>query len=114
MFCFDNEFSSFSHKTVYFDFQDGSTPPLLPGAEEKHGALTQLETSAVNIHEALKVVLDYQTHYKLRMASGRAVAEYLFDRVKYWSLGQTVLMVAIGVGQVWVLRRFFAEKKENL
>ena len=48
------------------------------------------------------------------MATGRNVAEYLFDRVKYWSLGQTVLIVFVAAGQVFTLRKFFAEKKENI
>ena len=30
-FCFSKEFSTFTHKTVYFDFQGGEDPPLLPG-----------------------------------------------------------------------------------
>uniref|UniRef100_A0A8C0EBF3 Transmembrane p24 trafficking protein 3 n=1 Tax=Bubo bubo TaxID=30461 RepID=A0A8C0EBF3_BUBBB len=29
-FCFSNEFSTFSHKTIYFDFQVGDEPPILP------------------------------------------------------------------------------------
>eukprot|EP00795_Rhopilema_esculentum_P003791 gene3791-15075_t len=96
--------------------QNGEAPPLpaMPHEDPKFGAMTQLETSAVNIHEALKVIIDYQTHYKLRMATGRNVAEYLFDRVKYWSLGQTVLMVLVAAGQVYTLRNFFAEKKETI
>ena len=56
MFCFSNEFSSFSHKTVYFDFQNGQIVPL-SNMDIQQGAMTQLETSAVNIHEALKVIL---------------------------------------------------------
>ena len=61
-----------------------------------------------------QVIIDYQTHYKLRMANGRSVAEYLFDRVKYWSFGQTVLIVFVAATQVYMLRNFFAEKKENI
>ena len=48
------------------------------------------------------------------MATGRSVAEYLFDRVKYWSIGQTVLIACVGLGQVYMLRNFFATKKENI
>lgn len=39
-FCFSNEFSTFTHKTVYFDFQVGEDPPLFP--ENRVSALTQV------------------------------------------------------------------------
>ena len=40
-FCFSNEFSTFTHKTVYFDFQVGDDPPLFPN-ENRVTALTQV------------------------------------------------------------------------
>lgn len=40
-FCFSNEFSTFTHKTVYFDFQVGDDPPLFP-SENRVTALTQV------------------------------------------------------------------------
>jgi protein ERP2 len=70
-----------------------------------------MENSAVNIHEDLRSVLDYQTHHKLREAQGRAFAEDLNDRVFYWSLGQSIIVLMIGVGQVLILRSFFTEKR---
>ena len=54
-FCFSNEFSTFSHKVVYFDFQAGDEMPLTNEMGAHHTALTQLETSCVTIHEDLKV-----------------------------------------------------------
>jgi len=113
-FCFSNEFSTFSHKTVYFDFQVGDEAPLNKDVGAHHTALTQLETSAVTVHESLKVVIDYQTHHKLRETTGRDMAEYLNERVFYWSLGQAVTIVVISIIQVLVLRRFFAEKRSNI
>lgn len=48
-FCFSNEFSTFSHKTVYFDFQVGDEPPILPDMGNKVTALTQVsETPILN------------------------------------------------------------------
>ncbi|XDC76830.1 hypothetical protein R6Z07F_008003 [Ovis aries] len=82
-FCFSNEFSTFTHKTVYFDFQVGEDPPLFP-SENRVSALTQMESACVSIHEALKSVIDYQTHFRLREAQGRSRAEDLNTRVAYW------------------------------
>nr|XP_020748207.1 transmembrane emp24 domain-containing protein 7 isoform X3 [Odocoileus virginianus texanus] len=81
-FCFSNEFSTFTHKTVYFDFQVGEDPPLFP-SENRVSALTQMESACVSIHEALKSVIDYQTQFLLREAQGRSRAEDLNTRVAY-------------------------------
>lgn len=39
--CFSNEFSTFSHKLVYFDFQVGEETPL-PGTSDHQTALTKV------------------------------------------------------------------------
>jgi protein ERP2 len=39
--CFSNEFSTFSHKLVYFDFQVGEEPAL-PGTQEHLTAMTKV------------------------------------------------------------------------
>lgn len=54
-FCFSNEFSTFSHKVVYFDFQAGDEIPLTKDLGAHQTALTQMETACVTIHEDLKV-----------------------------------------------------------
>lgn len=113
-FCFSNEFSTFTHKVVYFDLQVGDEDvPLGPDFGDHVTAMTQMESSAVTIHEALKVVADYQTHHKLRETTGRAFAEDVNERVQYWSIGVTVVIFLIGVGEVLVLRSFFTDKKNK-
>ncbi|KAM7048394.1 transmembrane emp24 domain-containing protein 3 [Molossus nigricans] len=110
-FCFSNEFSTFSHKTVYFDFQVGDEPPILPEMGNKVTALTQMESACVTIHEALRTVIDSQTHYRLREAQDRARAEDLNSRVSYWSAGETVALFVVSVSQVLLLKSFFTEKR---
>ncbi|KAF6727143.1 Transmembrane emp24 domain-containing protein 3 [Oryzias melastigma] len=111
--CFSNEFSTFTHKTVYLDFRHGEEEPLLQSMT-RSTALTQLESSCVAIHEILKVVIDSQTWYRLREAQDRTKAEHLFERVTYWSFGETVLLFVIGIGQVMLLKSFFSEKKGSV
>lgn len=113
-FCFSNEFSSFTHKVVYFDLQVGAEDPLTPQIGAHHTALTQLEMSMVRIHEALKMVKDYQTHHRLREMSGRDKAEFLNERVQYWSIGESIVFVSIGLTTVFILRRFFASKRDRI
>lgn len=113
-FCFSNEFSTFSHKVVYFDFQAGDDVPLTKDMGAHHTALTQMETAAVTIHEDLKIATDYQTHHRLRESQGRDMAEYLNERVQWWSIGEACLIISVGICQVIILRRFFAEKRSTI
>lgn len=113
-FCFSNEFSSFSHKKIYFEFYTGNEPPLTEGMGERQVVMTQLETSIVKIHEGLKLVRDYQTHHRLRESQGKIAAANLNIRVQYWSLGESLLFVFISLLQVFILRRFFAVKRTNI
>ncbi|NWZ36886.1 TMED3 protein, partial [Brachypodius atriceps] len=112
-FCFGNEFSTFSHKIVYFDFQVGDEPPILPDMNNRVTALTQLESACVTIHEMLKAVIDSQTHYRLREAQDRSRAEELNGRVSYWSLGETLILFVVSIGQVMLLKSFFTEKRPS-
>ncbi|XP_029355001.1 transmembrane emp24 domain-containing protein 3 [Echeneis naucrates] len=111
--CFSNEFSSFTHKMVYLEFRHGDEEPLMPSMSSST-ALTQLESSCVSIHEILKVVVDSQTWYRLREAHDRSRAEHLHERVTYWSIGETVLLFVIGIGQVMLLKSFFSDKKGSV
>ncbi|XP_057703413.1 transmembrane emp24 domain-containing protein 3 [Corythoichthys intestinalis] len=111
--CFSNEFSTFSHKSVYLNFRHGAEEPLMPGMY-RATALTQLESTCVSIHEILKVVAESQRWYKLREAHDRLRAEHLHDRVNLWSIGETILLFVIGVGQVMMLKSFFHDKKGSV
>ncbi|XP_043492630.1 transmembrane emp24 domain-containing protein 7 [Polistes fuscatus] len=108
--CFSNEFSTFSHKLVYMDFQVGNELPL-PGLGEQVTVMTQMESSAQVVHENLNSILDYQTHHRLREAQGRKRAEDLNERVLWWSVMETIAIVVISVGQVFILKNFFTERR---
>lgn len=110
--CFSNEFSTFSHKLVYMDFQVGDEEPL-PGVGEHSTAMTQLETSAQEVHENLNNIIDYQTHHRLRETQGRKRAEDLNERVMIWSVFVTLSMICVGISQVFVLKSFFSEKRPS-
>lgn len=108
--CFSNEFSTFSHKLVYMDFQVGDEQPL-PGVGEHATVMTQMESSAQEIHKHLTTIGEYQTHHRLKEAQGRKRAEELNERVMWWSIIETILILVIGICQVFVLKNFFSEKK---
>ncbi len=71
----------------------------------------QMESACVSIHEALKSVIDYQTHFRLREAQGRSRAEDLNTRVAFWSIGEAIILLVVSISQVVLLRSFFSDKK---
>ena len=108
--CFSNEFSTFTHKVVYIDWQVGEEAPLLsPSSPER--AMTFMETSAQAIHEKLNQIIDDQTHYRLRETQGRAHAEDLNERVQIWSISEVVIIVLVGALQISIIRGFFKSRK---
>lgn len=84
---------------------------FLYSSDINHLFLFQMESAAVSVHNSLNEVSDYQTHLMLREASGRAFAEFLNERVFYWSICETVAVLVIGIGQIIVLRSFFTDKR---
>ncbi|XP_044762553.1 transmembrane emp24 domain-containing protein 3 [Coccinella septempunctata] len=108
--CFSNEFSTISHKIVYMDFQVGEEEPL-PGLGEHITALTKMESSAADTHKALSTIIDFQTHHRLREAQGKKRADEMNERVLWWSVIQTFVIIIISVGQVIILKNFFTERK---
>ena len=113
-FCFSNEFSTFTHKIVYFHLKvgDEDEPKLFTGPKEQHHALTSMETSTQRIRNLFQRIEDLQTHYKLREFQGRLFAEELAEGVQFWSIGQCIALLVVGFGQVIILRSFFADNRK--
>ena len=60
-FCFSNEFSTFTHKIVYFDFQVGDEKPLIDRGDDKHAtAMTMV---------SFQIILYMSKCYQLFMCS---------------------------------------------
>lgn len=109
--CFSNEFSTFSHKVVFVDWQvgDADTPLMNPASPLR--SLTFMEQSTQGIHDKMNVVIDDQTHYRLREAQGRAHGEDLNERVQMWSVAQLSVIIVVGILQVTLIRSFFSNRK---
>ncbi|CAF4941053.1 unnamed protein product [Pieris macdunnoughi] len=95
--CFSNEFSTFSHKLVYMELNVGPELPL-PGVGDHATVLTQLKTSAEEIHSALNRI------------KGRKRAEDLNERVFWWSIGETLAIFCVTFAQVMILKNFFSDR----
>lgn len=63
--CFSNEFSTFTHKTVYLSFESGDENPVFKGIQEHDTVMTFMEATADEIHSSLDDTINGQTHYRL-------------------------------------------------
>jgi len=97
-YCFSNEMSSLTGKTVSFNVHgvmyvedDGHTAPI----EKEIRALAQ----------ALEAVKDEQEYIVVRERLHRDTAESTNDRVKWWSIVQTVVVFAVCGWQIFYLKR---------
>ena len=113
-FCFGNEFSTFTHKIVSFDIRDEAVANLAMEAGETVPTVkTAAITSCDNIHQEMSAVVNYQRDFRLREALGRYLAESMHQNVTWWSIGQAIVILLTGFGQVFILKTFFTEKRST-
>lgn len=108
-FCFSNEFSTFTHKVIYFELRPHDHDSLANEAGKKKPSVdTQVEHYMENIHAANSEVVDMQRQYKMDEIRDRSLAEDLNSRVQWWSIGEAFIVVIVGVSQVYMLKTLFA------
>ncbi|XP_048418885.1 transmembrane emp24 domain-containing protein 3-like [Stegostoma tigrinum] len=112
-FCFGNQFSTFTHKRIYFHLEVGEEVPIIPTAEGKDSALTQLEASCLSIHTALRSVMSMQAQQRIQALIDRLHAEDMNTHIIYWASSETIILFLVTVGQVIILKRFFTDKRAN-
>lgn len=117
-FCFGNEFSAYSHKLIFFEFEVGPAPgeddddfkiPETP-SEKASSDLVRFETIARQIRMNLDSIVEAQTRHRLLEAEQRMRAEDIRSRVSWWSAIETVAFVLVGTIQVWVIQSFFSRQ----
>jgi p24 family protein gamma-3 len=114
--CFSNEFSTFTHKLVFMDWQIGSYEQqqqelLGVNSATISGAMTLMETSAQTIHDRMSILQEDQQFYQLKEAQDREHAEELNTRVQIWSIAQLLIITFVGILQVSIIRSFFSKRR---
>lgn len=110
-FCFGNQFSTISHKVIFFDISPDDVDRLaVEAGDETPRAQTASESACDNIHFEMSAVVENQRDYRLKEAIGRHIAEGLHSKVWWWSVGQSMIILIIGFGQVFILKTFFTDK----
>jgi len=103
-YCFSNEFSQVTGKTVSFNVHG-----IMYVEDDAHTAPIEKEIRALS--SALEAVKDEQEYIVVRERLHRDTAESTNDRVKWWSITQTGLLVLVCGTQVYYLKRTFEVKR---
>ncbi|KAL3094842.1 hypothetical protein niasHS_006137 [Heterodera schachtii] len=128
--CFDNSFSYQTRKVVFFEIylydangtleEEDVTKFALKGSDAamqemlKQVGMTiqQFQESFTTIKTRLDRVEYYQGQFRASEARDRAVVGANNDRVQFWSLVNTVVMLIVGGIQVWTIRSLFEENSK--
>ncbi|KAI9020749.1 supernatant protein factor C-terminal domain-containing protein [Phycomyces nitens] len=105
-FCFGNQMSSVTAKSISFNVHDME--------KVNESAKEHIDPIAREIREladTIQSVKSEQEYIVVRERKHRDTAESTNARVKWWSLGQVGLLIAVCLWQVTYLKRFFEVKR---
>lgn len=108
-YCFSNQMSTMTPKIVMFNMEIGDAPEeTADGEEPSHN---KLETMIKELSHALSGVKHEQEYMSVRDRIHRAVNENTNSRVVMWSFFEALVLVAMTLGQVYYLKRFFEVRR---
>ncbi|XP_017281077.1 transmembrane emp24 domain-containing protein 1b [Kryptolebias marmoratus] len=120
--CFDNSFSRFSEKMVFFEIiiegQGGDVggDDEWPGLEEPDGNLLEyklddIRESMDSLHKRLERSRQMQTVLRAFEARDRNLLEDNLWRVSFWSCASVLVMLGVALTQVYTVRKLFDDKR---
>ncbi|XP_045456750.1 transmembrane emp24 domain-containing protein 5-like [Melitaea cinxia] len=120
-FCFDNTFSTFSEKTVFFDlmmesedsnekdYEDDREMELGNDAETYLMRVSDISDSVARIRDNVSAARRLQEFLSAHEARDRNLAEDMCSRVLSRSLLQITVMLVVGITQVYFLKSLFED-----
>lgn len=122
-FCFDNSFSSYNSKTVFFEFVVEAENEGEWDSEENFEFNNAIEPYDLKIDDVQEVVNSIRANMnkarhlqeliKSNEARDRNVAEENFFMVNTYSMLQLILMIVVGLIQVFMVKSLFDEKSKG-
>uniref|UniRef100_A0A2H1W971 SFRICE_024756 n=1 Tax=Spodoptera frugiperda TaxID=7108 RepID=A0A2H1W971_SPOFR len=122
-FCFDNSFSTFSKKTVFFDmliegedpderdYDDDKEMELGNAAETYMMRVRDISESVTRVKDKVSTARRLQELHSAHEARDRNLAEDMCARVLKWSIGHVVLMLLVGITQVIFVKSLFEDTR---
>ncbi|KAG2222582.1 hypothetical protein INT45_008701 [Circinella minor] len=105
-YCFGNQMSSVTAKSVNFNVHDMQKIENTAKAD-----IDPIESEIRELADSIFAIKAEQEYIVVRERQHRDTAESTNARVKWWSLGQVVLLAAVCFWQVIYLKRFFEVKR---
>lgn len=119
-FCFDNTFSTFNRKTVFFELIVEKEGEQNLGDEQWNDVFEGL-TPEEYYEMKVQDIMDYIGRIRMQMTKARQIQDMLrsheardrnlaesnFSKVNTWSLFQICAMIAVGLLQVFLVRSIF-------
>lgn len=121
-FCFDNSFSQFSTKVVYFelyvandddyDDNDDAVFARLPDDTDYEVKLDDVKDVVDKIQSNLHRSAQTQKLFAAIESRDRSIVETNFERVNFWSTLQMIAMLAAAAVNVVVIRSLFDDRQK--
>ncbi|GAM21403.1 hypothetical protein SAMD00019534_045780 [Acytostelium subglobosum LB1] len=104
--CFNNEMSRFTAKVITFTWTyDNADTAFVKGE-----TLNPMDQSIQKIERTLQSIVFEQKKMRYREQTNRDTSESTNERVVRWTIIQLLVLVSMGVAQIWFLRRWFNSK----
>jgi len=110
-YCFSNKMSTMTPKIVMFNMELGDAPSEDETADGEETSHNKLETMIKELSHALTGVKHEQEYMSVRDRIHRAINENTNSRVVMWSFFEALVLVAMTLGQVYYLKRFFEVRR---
>ncbi|KAJ9112154.1 hypothetical protein QFC20_002335 [Naganishia adeliensis] len=104
-YCFSNEMSTLSPKVLSFNVHG------ILYVEDENGHIAPVEHEIRQLAAGLQGIKDEQEYIVVRERVHRDTAESTNDRVKWWSILQTFMLVAVCAWNVHYLKSWFEVKR---
>lgn len=111
-YCFSNKMSTMTPKVVMFtmDVADAVTPDA-HSQGDTNAEHDKLEGMVRELSTALTAVKHEQEYMTVRERVHRAINENTNERVVMWAVFEALVLVAMTMGQIYYLKRFFEVRR---
>ncbi|XP_072044662.1 transmembrane emp24 domain-containing protein 2-like [Amphiura filiformis] len=108
-YCFSNKMSTMTPKIVMFSMDDSDAPKQQDMDTEDHH--NKLEDMINQLATGLTAVKHEQEYMEVRERVHRSINDNTNSRVVLWSFFESLVLVAMTLGQVYYLKRFFEVRR---